>query len=690
MKFTRFSLIVSFLLQVSDKIIKVASTFSNLDKALLEEIFPPTSQRCAEQLAASNSKFEFEFDFTSTNERSNWDQNNAQYEKDVYHATIRHIDEDKDRSWEMKIGKGANIYSIIGPYGEAVAPQKHEGGPWIDEVWQSVSVDRNKNKKAGFFIHQAGAYMKDEEYLTEKPFYSPNIASYCEAKRRQCSFASWGQQAHVKTGFKSEVIYFNRYKDCGNGVMEFTSVVHHHAMVPDLEQCKEGDETGELPSPTLIDHLNVPWGGVRASTFPYILLSQPNNQPLKLILPLENFGSRKNIAFVKELGGYILFAQKAPEEIAAPSFKLPNTTQQFLVVDGNKTHESPLHTTRCSKPCLCLFIKHPNEIKSGIRDTNLLFTNPRTNRHITVTRVEHWAWKSTKLFFCPQVDSNTTATASGISSAAALEKLVNDIFQKGDKILIDYDSATSTKSNNKKKIYYGLALVFGKDDTKHFDGQTRWKYRPARIRYGATNRDYNVLSLIIDGQLHSGDTYVSRQYMISDSLKMIQKQSSMWIKETYQNFFTNKQNSKSSIIYLVSSSETTYFGYTIDMHPRETCPSNSKTSRQLVCKGLSIPRQEGSTLYPLFYILCGTKTYIGFDKYFFSPAGKVIRSYVCHGMNKHTRPIWKLLGYFEHNACDEILLEKSKILTFDPDFCTKTNDEDVINDTITTTVTDEL
>ena len=74
-------------------------------------------------------------------------------------------------------------------------------------------------KKSKWFIHQAGAYQKDPD-LRETPFFSPSIAKYCNSTRRECGFVSWGQQAHVPTCFKSSVLYFTRYKDCGGGLLE--------------------------------------------------------------------------------------------------------------------------------------------------------------------------------------------------------------------------------------------------------------------------------------------------------------------------------------------------------------------------------------------------------------------------------------------------------------------------------------
>jgi len=52
------------------------------------------------------------------------------------------------------------------------------------------------------------------------------------------------EEAHVPTIHKSDVLYFNKYSDCGNGVMELISVVYNAA-----------DSTGDI-----LNYVNIPWG----------------------------------------------------------------------------------------------------------------------------------------------------------------------------------------------------------------------------------------------------------------------------------------------------------------------------------------------------------------------------------------------------------------------------------------------
>ena len=65
--------------------------------------------------------------------------------------------ENKNQTWTFRVGSGGNIYSFIGAYGEAIPPQRHDDAPWIDEIWQCVTVDVTKPRKPYTYdIHQAG------------------------------------------------------------------------------------------------------------------------------------------------------------------------------------------------------------------------------------------------------------------------------------------------------------------------------------------------------------------------------------------------------------------------------------------------------------------------------------------------------------------------------------------------------
>ena len=70
-----------------------------------------------------NTPTVFSFTHSSCLALSRWDATNADREQSVFLASLSHTDPDANRSWALKIGKGGNIYSFVGPYGETVPRQ---------------------------------------------------------------------------------------------------------------------------------------------------------------------------------------------------------------------------------------------------------------------------------------------------------------------------------------------------------------------------------------------------------------------------------------------------------------------------------------------------------------------------------------------------------------------------------------
>lgn len=185
----------------------------------------------------------------------------------VYQATLKHVQRTSgtvvpQRSWEIRLGKGGQIYSIKSAFGEAVPPQYRAPGaeqaPWVDEVWQTVGVNRSLNDVSSdatrYFIHQAGAYVGDN---LSQPFYSPLLASGATASNGY-STVSWGQQSHIPSSHQAHVLCYQNTRDVGAGIIEITNVTYNF-----------GDH--------VIDWLNAPWGGSRYSTLGTHLISNPND-----------------------------------------------------------------------------------------------------------------------------------------------------------------------------------------------------------------------------------------------------------------------------------------------------------------------------------------------------------------------------------------------------------------------------
>lgn len=221
--------------------------------------------------------------------------------------------------WQLGIGRGGQIYSLRGEFGEAVPPQR-KGAPWIDEVWQVVATSekitapvhdfQNANPKLWqeslpflFFIHQSGIYISGHDQdsgTVDGPFYSPCLRKRWNTEAGALELVHWAQQARTPCVWKSGLLVFTSYRSAGKGVIEINQVLHNF-----------GAET--------LDFLNLPWGGVRKSSLPRTLLSQPDGSSK----PEEGVWGWTNIPSspLKDTGGWIAWAGPA-EDAGTPALAL--------------------------------------------------------------------------------------------------------------------------------------------------------------------------------------------------------------------------------------------------------------------------------------------------------------------------------------------------------------------------------
>jgi hypothetical protein len=178
----------------------------------------------------------------------------------------------------LGIGKGGQIYSLRGAFGESVPPQR-AAAPWIDEVWHVVATSEplvapvHEFQNGGvaarwasampiqFFIHQAGIYLKGltgtaETGFPTEPFYSPLLRRRWDPASRTLFLANWAQQARTPNAWKSGLIVQTAYRDLGGGAIEVAQLLSNF-----------GDQQ--------LTYLNAPWGGVRRSSLPHTVLSEP-------------------------------------------------------------------------------------------------------------------------------------------------------------------------------------------------------------------------------------------------------------------------------------------------------------------------------------------------------------------------------------------------------------------------------
>jgi len=288
-----------------------------LQEAIIKDIMPEKSTFCTPTLGSTSS----DFTFTSSQEESKWfegyeesfEKYNApwsQLEKYVFNAKMMHTDVNSNRTWTIRTGTGGNVYSMVGPMGETVAPQKRIDSPWIDEVWHTVAVEPPQPIEP-FMIHGAGSYQSDQTYdstvgipLTEIPFYTPSLGKYCNDAEGECGFAAWPQHGPVPVYWESTALNFNRYVDCGDGIIEHTTVTHNN-----------------MGSDKTLSRLDAPFGSVRFSTLRDVVISDKNSEILIEPHDLGRFAGGPIPATkvaVSETLGYAIFAEDLPSPLTGP------------------------------------------------------------------------------------------------------------------------------------------------------------------------------------------------------------------------------------------------------------------------------------------------------------------------------------------------------------------------------------
>ncbi|MDW5289687.1 T9SS type A sorting domain-containing protein [Formosa sp. PL04] len=246
---------------------------------------------------------------------------------------------DADKSYELRIGKGGQIYSFITSAGETIPPQWRNPAtysnpniaPWVDEVWQIVGVDitqddRQNNQK--YFIHQAGVYLLDSEIPDQKPFYSPQIAEYYDSDNQEYTTVNWGQHAHTNdnltAGFTSSILYYTKYKNLGNGLIQVDNLLYNFGT-------------------DVIHHMNVPWGGIRTSTYGYWYVSDAENN---FTLPDQVYNHDDYFAGTETTSGAMVFTNAENGNGSSLGIMVNNDdgTTRIKNVGGTANRNYTLHT----------------------------------------------------------------------------------------------------------------------------------------------------------------------------------------------------------------------------------------------------------------------------------------------------------------------------------------------------------
>ena len=425
----------------------------SISDALLEDMIPREFEsgeqsQCSDP-GTTNIRFKNEIDFSETIDR--WDTINADYESQTFLAEMSYTAASTNTSWTVRFGQGGNIYSIYGAYGEAIPPQGLEYGPFVDEVLQTVTVDTAKFAlNNDYYIHQAGVYNYRTSKLPERPegilppFYSPSLGMKCFANT--CRFMSWGQQAHLPTRFRSDVLYFHEYRNCGDGIIEYTQVMQY-----------SGDPSESSGSARQI-YMNTPWTGIRTSKLPDLMFSGSDGTLKGKVYPMPQFGTGQ-IIDSSTTGGFTTFSKRGKDP------EPPLTTLAIPCVETSGSQDS-LCTSATSLPlefhatnnCLklvrsdgrlyvrCRWPKNPHTgfdaLASPMRGCQtcgkrMQIKNPDTNAIVQVDYILDWHRNGDITFQA----SECTSDDCSITHDGIVQK-INQLFF-GHQVLFSYAEDTS-------------------------------------------------------------------------------------------------------------------------------------------------------------------------------------------------------------------------------------------------------
>jgi len=210
---------------------------------------------------------------------------------------------DTSNNWELRIGKGAQIYSFIKEgVGELIAPQFTMGESiWNDEVFQSATVDITRDPNRHY--HSSGIYIysgfnnnsRDKDPSIREPWYTPRLATQIDEGNRSYYSMNWMQPtADTSTwritgddAYKCYMLNLTKYKDLGDGVIEVT--IGHYNFGPDTY--------GWNP---------MPFGATRTTSLPYPFWANTDQSTYTPVTAY--FGDDPNV--VKETqttGGWTVF-----------------------------------------------------------------------------------------------------------------------------------------------------------------------------------------------------------------------------------------------------------------------------------------------------------------------------------------------------------------------------------------------
>ena len=425
----------------------------------------------SEQEIATDANGSFEFSTDYSNSGSHWEIDWD--ESQVFLNMMKYTHPTNiNKSFELRLGKGAQVYSFKSTFGEAIPPQwrqkydnngsvvnastpsivdgkilseKGNWAPWVDEVWQLVNSDQNDKitengveKVQNRNMHQAGSYLNNNAHRssdhTEKPFYSPVVASNYDSEKQEFTSVNWAQSedsSYVYDGrsdcnpchqdiFKPATLFYTKYKNLGNGIIQVDFLMTNHHQTRETR------------------FFNVPFIGIRKSSLAYSFLSNPDNT--YSAISLTDWGNAVTVRNT-ETNGWFAVSSHPTGNGASLAFVFPKETLGY----SDFRYGSALG---------------PNEI----RDTHIF------SSRLLAAGANHWNLedaKSTRGRYFILIDSNLSSIANkiqtkGLVSAAKTER-------------VDFSE------NNAQVIYYAISAdngVFKADEVTQQESNFEVKETP--------------------------------------------------------------------------------------------------------------------------------------------------------------------------------------------------------------------
>lgn len=264
--------------------------------------------------------------------------------------------------FQVRIGQGGQIYSLRIDGQQTVPPSWRPTdqpiSPWNDEVWQFVAACKQLNGlnaiqqlgplpettiqqiqecpfATSYFVHQSGTYATDKH--DGQHLYCPRLASDFDRQRGQVRMLHWGLVPQLRTLHRSPLLIYSQLQLVGEGVLEWTWVVHHF---------------GEDPL-VVFDHLNTPWGGTRVSCLPKRWIASQDGTPVKRNTLLD----QQNIVPMTRTGGWAMASQSEDPDSLALAWVFPqdqvserSDSNTASVVDATAALKSRYRDWRQNEP----------------------------------------------------------------------------------------------------------------------------------------------------------------------------------------------------------------------------------------------------------------------------------------------------------------------------------------------------